>query len=75
MLIISNWHSEQAVLGFVKVLVLTIEVKDLQNFLAEIVNRVLPWSSVSQHHFRAKVRVILFLFITTMHYFLWRLHV
>ncbi|KAK1384617.1 NUC173 domain-containing protein [Heracleum sosnowskyi] len=49
----------KAVLGFVKVLVLTIQVKDLQTFLAEIVNKVLPWSSVSRHHFRSKVTVIL----------------
>lgn len=49
----------KAVLGFVKVLVLTIQAKDLQTFLAEIVNKVLPWSSVSRHHFRSKVTVIL----------------
>ncbi|WOG91007.1 hypothetical protein DCAR_0310255 [Daucus carota subsp. sativus] len=49
----------KAVLGFVKVLVLTIQVKDLQTYLADIVNKVLPWSSVSRHHFRSKVTVIL----------------
>ncbi|XP_074378997.1 uncharacterized protein LOC141720464 isoform X2 [Apium graveolens] len=49
----------KAVLGFVKVLVLTIQAKDLQTFLTEIVNKVLPWSSVSRHHFRSKVTVIL----------------
>ncbi|CAK9182412.1 unnamed protein product [Ilex paraguariensis] len=49
----------KAVLGFVKVLVSGLQVKDLQNFLSGIINGVLPWSSTSRHHFRSKVTVIL----------------
>ncbi|KAM7500162.1 hypothetical protein LguiA_024576 [Lonicera macranthoides] len=49
----------KAVLGFLKVLVLSSQVKDLQKYLTEIVNRVLPWSSISRNHFREKVTVIL----------------
>ncbi|XP_058205536.1 uncharacterized protein LOC131319347 isoform X1 [Rhododendron vialii] len=49
----------KAVLGFVKVLVLCHQAKDLQNILPDIVNEVVRWSSVSRHHFRAKVTVIL----------------
>lgn len=49
----------KAVLGFVKVLVSCHQAKDLQNILPDILNEVLRWSSVSRHHFRAKVTVIL----------------
>ncbi|MCD9643189.1 hypothetical protein HAX54_030409 [Datura stramonium] len=48
----------KAVLGFVKVFVSSIQAKDLHNLLSDIVNGVLPWSSVSRHHFRSKVTVI-----------------
>ncbi|XP_060182729.1 uncharacterized protein LOC132612632 isoform X3 [Lycium barbarum] len=48
----------KAVLGFVKVFVSSIQAKDLHNLLSDIVNGVLPWSSVSRHHFRSKVIVI-----------------
>ncbi|KAL6987160.1 hypothetical protein U1Q18_012915 [Sarracenia purpurea var. burkii] len=49
----------KSALGFVKVLVSCNEAKDLQNFLPDIVKGVLPLSSVSRHHFRTKVTVIL----------------
>ncbi|XAR68507.1 hypothetical protein NMG60_11003649 [Bertholletia excelsa] len=49
----------KAVLGFVKVLVSCLHVEHLENFLPDIINGVLPWSSVSRHHFRTKVTVIL----------------
>ncbi|XP_054815831.1 uncharacterized protein LOC129315791 isoform X2 [Prosopis cineraria] len=48
----------KAVLGFVKVMVSCVQAKDLHNFLSDIVTEVLPWSSVSRHHFRSKVTVI-----------------
>ncbi|PPS01032.1 hypothetical protein GOBAR_AA19619 [Gossypium barbadense] len=49
----------KAVLGFVKVLVSTLQAKDLQNFLSDIINGVLQWSSISRNHFRSKVTIIL----------------
>uniref|UniRef100_A0A5B6YH98 Putative RRP12-like protein isoform X1 n=1 Tax=Davidia involucrata TaxID=16924 RepID=A0A5B6YH98_DAVIN len=49
----------KAALGFMKVLVSCLQAKDLQNFLSDIVNGVLPWSFVSRNHFRSKVTVIL----------------
>ncbi|KAL3533763.1 hypothetical protein ACH5RR_007284, partial [Cinchona calisaya] len=49
----------KAVLGFVKVLVSSLQANDLQTFLPDIVNGILPWSSMSRHHFRSKVTVIL----------------
>ncbi|XP_004237106.1 uncharacterized protein [Solanum lycopersicum] len=48
----------KAALGFVKVFVSSIQANDLHNLLSDIVNGVLPWSSVSRHHFRSKVTVI-----------------
>ncbi|CAN4107230.1 unnamed protein product [Withania somnifera] len=48
----------KAVLGFVKVFVSSIQAKDLHNLLLDVVNGVLPWSSVSRHHFKSKVTVI-----------------
>lgn len=49
----------KAVLGFVKVLVSSLQAKDLQNLLADVIKDVLPWSSVSRNHFKEKVTVIL----------------
>uniref|UniRef100_A0A7N0VDC1 Uncharacterized protein n=2 Tax=Kalanchoe fedtschenkoi TaxID=63787 RepID=A0A7N0VDC1_KALFE len=49
----------KAVLGFVKVLVSCLQAKDLQTFLSDIANGILPWSSVSRNHFRTKVYVVL----------------
>ncbi|XP_039024901.1 RRP12-like protein [Hibiscus syriacus] len=49
----------KAVLGFVKVLVSSLQANDLQNFLSEIINGVLQWSSISKNHFRSKVIIIL----------------
>ena len=34
-----------------------LQVKDLYNFLLDIVTELLPWSSVSRHHFRSKACV------------------
>ncbi|XP_042481656.1 RRP12-like protein isoform X2 [Macadamia integrifolia] len=49
----------KAALGFMKVLVSCLQANDLQKFLVDIVNGVIPWSSVSRNHFRSKVTVIL----------------
>lgn len=49
----------KAVLGFLKVLALSLQAKDMQNFLPDILSKLLPWSSVSRHHFKSKVTVIL----------------
>ncbi|KAK4580618.1 hypothetical protein RGQ29_024312 [Quercus rubra] len=49
----------KAVLGFVKVLVSCLQAKDLHTLLSDVVYEVLPWSSVSRHHFRSKVIVIM----------------
>lgn len=49
----------KAVLGFVKVVVSCLQARDLQSFLTDVLNGVLPWSSVSRNHFRSKVTVIL----------------
>ncbi|XP_050227789.1 ribosomal RNA-processing protein 12 isoform X2 [Mercurialis annua] len=49
----------KAILGFVKVLVSSLEAKELQNFLPDITNGILLWSTVSRFHFRSKVTVIL----------------
>ncbi|XP_075473819.1 uncharacterized protein LOC142504857 isoform X1 [Primulina tabacum] len=49
----------KAVLGFVKVFVSCLKTNDLQNFLPDIADGILRWSSVSRHHFKTKVTVIL----------------
>ncbi|XP_068658433.1 uncharacterized protein [Aristolochia californica] len=49
----------KAALGFMKVLVSCLQAKELQKLLNDVVNGVLPWSSVSKNHFRAKVRLIM----------------
>lgn len=49
----------KAVLGFVKVFVSCLKTNDLQNFLPDIVDGILRWSSISRHHFKTKVTVIL----------------
>ncbi|XP_072961421.1 uncharacterized protein [Typha angustifolia] len=49
----------KAALGFVKVLVSSLRSDNLTMLLADIVNGVLPWSSVSKHHFRSKVGIII----------------
>ncbi|MED6184362.1 hypothetical protein PIB30_046702 [Stylosanthes scabra] len=48
----------KAVLGFVKVMVSCLQANELQQFLSDIITAILPWSSVSRHHFRSKVTVI-----------------
>ncbi|PIN24573.1 hypothetical protein CDL12_02689 [Handroanthus impetiginosus] len=49
----------KAVLGFLKVLVSCLKPNELQHFLSDIVDGILRWSSVSRHHFKTKVTVIL----------------
>ncbi|KAK6124849.1 hypothetical protein DH2020_041409 [Rehmannia glutinosa] len=49
----------KAVLGFVKVLVSCLKPNDLHRFLSDIVDGIIRWSSVSRHHFKTKVVVIL----------------
>ncbi|EPS67319.1 hypothetical protein M569_07455 [Genlisea aurea] len=49
----------KAVLGFVKVVVSSLQSNDLQRFLFDILDGVLRWSSVSRHYFRSKIIVIL----------------
>ncbi|KAH6779701.1 hypothetical protein C2S52_010938 [Perilla frutescens var. hirtella] len=49
----------KAVLGFVKVLVSCLTPNDLRRLLSEIMDGILRWSSVSRHHFKEKVVVIL----------------
>ncbi|XP_038697299.1 RRP12-like protein isoform X2 [Tripterygium wilfordii] len=49
----------KAALGFVKVLVSCLQANDLQNILSDVLSGVLPWSSVSRHHFRSKVTVVI----------------
>ncbi|KAI3833787.1 hypothetical protein MKX03_016819 [Papaver bracteatum] len=48
----------KAVLGFLEVLVFSLQASDLQNLLPRIVKRILR-SSMSRSHYRKKVRVIL----------------
>ncbi|KAL3034112.1 hypothetical protein AAZX31_02G174400 [Glycine max] len=48
----------KAVLGFVKVMVSSLEARELQNILSEVITEILPWSSVSRNHFKSKVTVI-----------------
>ncbi|XP_015949709.1 uncharacterized protein LOC107474591 [Arachis duranensis] len=48
----------KAVLGFVKVMVSSLQANELQQFLSDIITAIVPWSSVSRHHFRSKVTVI-----------------
>ncbi|KAG0481229.1 hypothetical protein HPP92_012087 [Vanilla planifolia] len=49
----------KATLGFIKVLVSSLNCKDLISLLPDIIDGILPWSSVSKHHFRSKVGLIL----------------
>ncbi|KAI5396721.1 uncharacterized protein LOC127092073 isoform X1 [Lathyrus oleraceus] len=62
--LLSLMHSKdteiiKAVLGFFKVMVSCLEAKGLQNILSDVVAEIIRWSSVSRHHFRTKVTVIL----------------
>ncbi|KAG8367013.1 hypothetical protein BUALT_Bualt16G0028200 [Buddleja alternifolia] len=49
----------KAVLGFVKVLVSCLKPNDVQHLLPDIVDGIIRWSSVSRHHFKTKIVVIL----------------
>lgn len=49
----------KASLGFVKVLVTSLQSDKLLNLQADIMSGILPWSSVTKHHFKGKVALIL----------------
>ncbi|CAL4954229.1 unnamed protein product [Urochloa decumbens] len=49
----------KAALGFVKVLVTSLQPEKLLNLRAEILDGILQWSSVTKHHFKVKVALIL----------------
>lgn len=49
----------KASLGFVKVLVTSLQSEKLLNLQADILTGILPWSSVTKHHFKGKVVLIL----------------
>ncbi|KAG6492840.1 hypothetical protein ZIOFF_047808 [Zingiber officinale] len=49
----------KAALGFVKVLVSSVKLENLNNLVPDILKGILPWSEVTKYHFRSKVVVIL----------------
>ncbi|KAF0893655.1 hypothetical protein E2562_028062 [Oryza meyeriana var. granulata] len=49
----------KASLGFVKVLVTSLHSEKLLDLQADIMSGILPWSSVTKHHFKGKVVLIL----------------
>ncbi|TVU36923.1 hypothetical protein EJB05_18879, partial [Eragrostis curvula] len=49
----------KASLGFVKVLVTSLQSEKLLTLQADILSGILPWSSVTKHHFKGKVALIL----------------
>ncbi|KAJ1695675.1 hypothetical protein LUZ63_012373 [Rhynchospora breviuscula] len=49
----------KAALGFVKVLVSTLQTDKLIKLQGEILKGILPWSAVSKFHFRSKVGIII----------------
>ncbi|KAG8053896.1 hypothetical protein GUJ93_ZPchr0001g33139 [Zizania palustris] len=49
----------KASLGFVKVLVTSLQSEKLLNLQADIMSGILKWSSVTKHHFKGKVVLIL----------------
>ncbi|KAL6616735.1 hypothetical protein ACP70R_039005 [Stipagrostis hirtigluma subsp. patula] len=49
----------KACLGFVKVLVTSLQSEKLLNLHADIMSGILPWSLVTKHHFKGKVVLIL----------------
>lgn len=63
-------HFKQAVLGFMKVVVSCLQPKDLQSVLSDILNGVLPWSSVSRNHFRSKACANLLKILDPAHKFI-----
>ncbi|GJN16679.1 hypothetical protein PR202_gb03696 [Eleusine coracana subsp. coracana] len=48
----------KASLGFVKVLVTSLQSEKLLNLQADILKGILEWSSVTKHHFKGKVSII-----------------
>uniref|UniRef100_A0A0E0JTU2 Uncharacterized protein n=1 Tax=Oryza punctata TaxID=4537 RepID=A0A0E0JTU2_ORYPU len=49
----------KASLGFVKVLVTSLHSEKLLDLQADIMSGILPWSSVTKHHFKGKVVLIM----------------
>ncbi|KAJ1287145.1 hypothetical protein BS78_03G407800 [Paspalum vaginatum] len=49
----------KAALGFVKVLVTSLQPQKLLNLLADIMSGILKWSTFTKHHFKGKVVLIL----------------
>lgn len=49
----------KAALGFIKVMVCSLHSSDLMKVLTDVLDGILPWSSVSKHHCRLKVGIIL----------------
>ncbi|WOK99110.1 RRP12-like protein [Canna indica] len=49
----------KAALGFVKVLVSSLNSNKLINLVPDVLNGILPWSAISRNHFRSKVAVVL----------------
>ncbi|KAJ9695844.1 hypothetical protein PVL29_011028 [Vitis rotundifolia] len=47
--------TDLSVLGLMKVVVSWLQAEDSQSFLTDVLNGVLPWSSVSRSHFRSKL--------------------
>ncbi|XP_064990213.1 uncharacterized protein LOC135582040 isoform X2 [Musa acuminata AAA Group] len=58
----------KAALGFVKVLVSSLHSNNLIILVPDILNGILPWSSISKHHFRLKVAIILEILIRKCDY-------
>ncbi|KAJ8509793.1 hypothetical protein OPV22_000227 [Ensete ventricosum] len=58
----------KAALGFVKVLVSSLHSNNLIILVPDILNGILPWSSISKHHFRLKVAIILEILIRKSDY-------
>lgn len=54
-----NREIVKASLGFVKVIIVTLKLQDLQPHLSMLVNSVLKWSNDTKSHFKVKVRHII----------------
>ncbi|XP_078446780.1 ARM repeat superfamily protein [Wolffia australiana] len=48
----------KAVLGLIKVMASRLPITEIRNLLPNLINGILPWSSVSKNHFRTKVKFI-----------------
>ncbi|ONM34371.1 ARM repeat superfamily protein [Zea mays] len=54
-LVLLQHKAIEAALGFVKVLVTSLQPQKLLNLQADIISGILPWSLVTKHHFKGKV--------------------